>query len=990
MNTPGSPDITSFLVAVEWDLSNNSPQINLKNLSQGPNLAGVDYGFIIKSPSQTVIYAFPANTPTISGVWDTWTFYSQAPDPTLSPAPTDYTVAPWPRPFNQIEWSGAPYSIQLFARDSVGNNYDYTVEQSICRPAGNVSNSQSPYGVAKSTINIDCNSAQAYFENITNTSYQGESGTQESSILKILYPNDQTDVSPQPFIVTNFSTALVPITYDSDNYEYVLNMIYNYEFANESSVTIRYYGKARFQVRCNIDLCPLFCDVQRLIDKVEAGNCANLQEENEKLLLINAKLNLVLMAKFQPLCTADIPAMIEEIKAIGGFNCDCCTPSGIQPFNSANLGAYNFAIQTGCGDITGYPVINGNNITFVLSDKTYIFKMCTDVPTTAFTVTPSTQGCTRTYCLNVNMATLANDILATIQNNVDLVNLFNSIVNTGGSGAGNLIVDGRCIFNTAASCNFTWDFTSIPAGPSNAILTSVLVNGVAHVLNFAFNTGNLPALVTYLNGQGLGTFTTADLGAGEVLITSNANTANLGTMSYVIASVSNLAKFTSDCTGFVPLTANQVVQSIINYLCAIDDSEMVTSQAYEICYIDPNSLQKVIVTVTAGTPVNEMISTLLDRNCDTVDYIIGLGRVDCASIKAVFPATAQVMQLTDYFLGTKATQCAQINPVEAGIRMMQMGIYNAEYVAAFCALVQACNGGFICAPYTVFQLLVQDGSPADTIDIIVTFTHPAAIKNTIRYARVDNTSTPVYTTITDVLPGDSPYTISGVDDGQYIVTITPIYADGRTCGEVVLNTGFPTSGINAFSASFDGTDITIDYNAPDALPQVKVTINYPNGGTFSQIYDNDGMDITITPPAGVYGDYTIYMTPVYNENTGYFGQNTAPAIVTVTPPNNSTFVNNTTNVLAPISMVVTTSDSQVIIPFNVPSVAASGGVINFYLPPTQIATAVITFGTGTVGTAYFSIPAVYLGTVSSNQILFEGIDTIILNGVTITVIDPSP
>ncbi len=278
MVTPNSPDISNLNVCVQWDISGTSPKIVLTQQSTGPNLANVSYAFLIKSPSQTIINDGNLNMPTIVGLWTEWTFFSTNPDPTLSPPPTDYTVAPWPRPFNQIEWSGAPYSIEIMAKDSEGNEFSYVVTQEICRPAGNTNTSTNTYGKGNVTINLNCVNANAFFENITNTNYKGLAGTQQSSVLKVLYPDDETDTAPTPFIVNDFSNAIVPITYDSDNYEFVYNGIWLYEFANCSSVLIKYYTKRRFSVNCNIDLCPLVCEVERLIQQSETGNCANLQE----------------------------------------------------------------------------------------------------------------------------------------------------------------------------------------------------------------------------------------------------------------------------------------------------------------------------------------------------------------------------------------------------------------------------------------------------------------------------------------------------------------------------------------------------------------------------------------------------------------------------------------------------------------------------------------------------------------------------------------
>jgi len=514
-------------------------------------------------------------------------------------------------------------------------------------------------------------------------------------------------------------------------------------------------------------------------------------------------------------------------------------------------------------------------------------------------------------------------------------------------------------------------------------------------LNYTFNLSTLGVLQAYLNTLGLGTFVVTATGGGGVVITSAANTHNLSGMLYATNSTDRIAAFGSVCTGYSSLSANQIVQAIIDYLCGITDADIVTSQDYVACSVDPVSKQKVQTTVKAGTPQNQLISEILDGNCDTVDYMLGLNGVDCNSMKTLFQTNINLLQNTDNIYGTKGGECAGINPIELATRQFQLGAYNADFMAAFCALVAQCSGGYSCDPYTIFQVAVIDGSPSATkMDIVVTFSHPSSIKNTIRYARIDNTNTPVYTTIPNVLPGASPYTILNIDEGNYFVGITPIYADGRVCSEVSTTTGM-CSGINAFSAIINGSgNIVISYNAAVSVPKVKVVINYPNGGTASTIYTNTGANITITPPAGIYGDYYITMQPVCNEATGFFGVATAPVILNVTPPNNSSLTNNSTSVYTSVSLMAKISGGTNTI-FSVSSVAASGGVVSFYLPDGNYDSVVISYGTGSavaVGNAYLVSAS---GTISNtftanpNNILFSAGFTN-SGGIQIVIVAGSP
>lgn len=629
MNISNSPDISNLLVNVIWDISGKYPIISLENLSTGDNLANISYAFVIKSPSETYIYDGNLGQPDINGIWTNFTFYSNTPDPLLSPAPTNYIVAGWPRPFNQIEWSGAPYSITILAKDSLGNTFELEILQLICRPSGNVPTSITTYGKGDLRLQINCQNANAFFEDITNSSYKGLAGTLESSQLKVLYPDDETDAAPTPFIVNNFSTAIVPITYDSNNYEFVYNSVYLYDFGNNSFVRVKYYIKERFSVTCNIDLCPLVCEYEKLLQKAESGQCGDQAETTKKLLQINGKMNLAMVAKTQPLCGIDLPALIEEIKVLGGFQCDCCTPSGINSFNSANLGDYNFQIISGGGDINGTVGVTGNNIQFTLYDKNYIFKICDTAETSAFTVTPSTSGYTRTYCLNVNMVQFSADILGTIKSNLYLVNLFNSIVDFG-SQSTKLIVDGGCIFQSTSSCDYTYTVANVPNNTTYVLLTSIKVGNNTRAIYFAFNLTNLSALQTYLNSLGIGAAVVTNLGSNNVEISFATNTYDLGDLTYQITTTSYIAAFTKNCTGFLPIDASQVVQAIIYYLCNFDDADLVTSQIYTICYAVDNtggSPPSIVNTVDipAGTALNVFIAALLDRSCQSINYFASLG-----------------------------------------------------------------------------------------------------------------------------------------------------------------------------------------------------------------------------------------------------------------------------------------------------------------------------------------------------------------------------
>lgn len=703
----GSPDINVLDAQVTWDISGVNPVISLVNLSMGPGLSNVIWWILAASPSGTQIHDGSENQPDITGDW------------------TDEILTdPWPRPFGQIEWSGAPYSLQLFAKDSAGNIYSITKTIELCRPTGNVSTSKNFYAKASTYVLVKCEEAGIFFQNQTNTSYKGQQGIFITSTLRVIFPIDPTLTIPAPFQISNFNTALVPISYSSENYQFVAQQVYEYDMGDYVLARIKYQQIERFSVLCNIDLCPLACEIAKLVNDVETGNCADASEANRKLGIINSKFALVVMGKLEPLCGIDIVKLIDEIQQIGDFDCDCCNANtGIIPVTSSVIGGYNFSINPVCGDIAGNVSTVGNNITFNLQDKKYVFAIYPGSPqeTTAFSVVPNLTGCTKTYYLNIDVQQLAEDILNTIKSNAALVNLFNSIVQAGG-GSSQLIVDGQCIFSSTSTCDYTFGLSSIPASVTFALLTGIKIGSNNISLNFSFNQTNLPALQTYLNSIGYGSFTVVNNGSGNITITSSANPNDIQSLTYRISSTNFIAVQTRDCTGYIPITANEAVQAIINYVCNLNDAQVVTSVDYVITYLD-NTGAKQTVTVAAGSTLAELITELLAKQSETIDNIDGVAAVTCTSLKNIFATNNLAITANDFVFLTKGGGvCSKGNFLDLFNYMLQVGVSNATTKNLFCQFVTQCAQGLTCAPYNYFNVFVTTFDAACTQIVGIEYT----------------------------------------------------------------------------------------------------------------------------------------------------------------------------------------------------------------------------------------------------------------------------
>lgn len=693
-----SPDILFLDFSPTFDIAGTLPIVSVVNYSSGPNLAGCTFWFILYSPSQTLIHEGSAANPDITGSWSSFTISDS-----------------WPRPFNQIEFSGAAYSLTLYVKDSTGAIYSLTKTATICRPAGNTNLSKNPYGVAATFLKIKCEEARILFVDETNHSYRGLAGTRVTSVLRVVYPIDETGNIPDAFVATDFSSILVPITYSNDNYQYVQDTVYDYEFDDLVHIKIRYQSRSkngtaavRFAVLCNIDLCPLVCEVAKLIDSIEQGTCTDAEEAQRKLVLINPKLMLAQIGKQEPLCGIDVPTLIEDIKTIGGFTCNCCdAPTGIIPDTAAIVDGYSFSINSVCGDIQGTVTINGPNIIFNLQDKSYVFEVDTDSPQdiTAFTVLSETDGCTKTYKLQVDGNLLAEELLTIISLDANLVNLFNTIVINGSSGF-NLLVDGGCIFQSTSTCDYDLTMENIPVNTTFAILSNIKIGATNHGLSFAFNLTNLPALQTYLNGLGYGTFAVSNPSGQQVLVTSVANPNDIQVLSYKISGTTYSAGYVRDCTGYVQIDANEVVQNIINYLCNIDDSQVVTSQEYIINYVDEDGDEQ-STTVTAGSTLADLIVAIITANNENVTNIGSTASVSCVNLKAIFPESAIAITATDFIFATKGGgSCARVSYLDMFNFMLQQGLSNGTTKQYFCDFVTSCGAGLSCAPYNFLEPIV--------------------------------------------------------------------------------------------------------------------------------------------------------------------------------------------------------------------------------------------------------------------------------------------
>lgn len=184
-----------------------------------------------------------------------------------------------------------------------------------------------------------------------------------------------------------------------------------------------------------------------------------------------------------------------------------------------------------------------------------------------------------------------------------------------------------------------------------------------------------------------------------------------------------------------------------------------------------------------------------------------------------------------------------------------------------------------------------------SINLSITFNHPDAIANAVAYARIDNTINPVFVNVSPNIAGNGgTFRIaSNIPDGQYQVNITPIYADGRVCAPTVVITD-PCPTLISISAEVIAGNMVISYLAPSQAPKVRMTVNFPNGGSSVANYVNNGNNIVVALPPNLPGSYTVAGQSVCDESSGFYSAFSNLVTVVITSVNVSigNFVNGIT------------------------------------------------------------------------------------------------
>lgn len=159
-----------------------------------------------------------------------------------------------------------------------------------------------------------------------------------------------------------------------------------------------------------------------------------------------------------------------------------------------------------------------------------------------------------------------------------------------------------------------------------------------------------------------------------------------------------------------------------------------------------------------------------------------------------------------------------------------------------------------------------------SINLTISLNQTGATAHRVRYARIDNVVNLSWITVSpDII--NTPNLVSNIatniDNGQYRIGYQAIYSDFRQCDEQFTETP-ACPGLISITAYIDGTNLIVQYLAPSQVPKVRITINYPNGGSNVANYVNNGNNIVIALPSNLSGTYLISGQSVCDESSAFY------------------------------------------------------------------------------------------------------------------------
>ena len=743
------------------------------------------------------------------------------------------------------------YAIQGSIQDANGTVYSTpTIYVPICQPVGLTNTGFVP---GTFLIQADCVNNQLNVQD------------QTVYVLNNLTPfaNSQVWVG-----TLNYPTGTIaPVTFSGPSWQN--NVVYTGQYSIQATVTATYLMGTdtyelvtyltgnlpgsiyTFNVTCQNLISNLLCCINQVQQTAIAHCNDNLgKAANEQLKKITIPLLTGWIAEANGQDSSTQADLIQSI-----LNCNCGQSSLTQNQPSpVNPTIYSIVI-TGAGGTNVTSSQSGSTRSYVVSSNVYV--VAQGVPgDPGFTIqqVTTTPGVV-TYLITFNYAALAGEILTAIGGNPTLIAQLNALITATGLSLQGL--NGGCIINLS---NNSYSLTQAITGATT--IGYVIINGIIYMAPTNTFANNQVAVSTWLNSLALGTFVVVST-PSQISIMSSANPNVISTMSFTSPNV---------VVQFTPFNATlvQVLQAIINYVCALTSYQVQLGTTLSLCTF--NYAGQVFLTNYSGSQgaFNAGVASAI---CNIVNQIYALTTVTCTQLEAIFGLypNAVVNPGSDLVYGNVGGQCTAMSFAQLVMGIIATINSNATVKNAYCAISCAVPG--TCPDIANINIQLLSNTSIGIYGVTFTTPGPTASQTlTVKYRITGTSNFTVSTQALLVLPngnlsGSSPYVIQSLlPNTTYDIFVV------NNCGGLGFLKNITTPANTLYSGSYllDNNIYNICGDAPVTLYS---SVPFASGVT---MYTNNTLTTPVTgfnyiaPTSGATASQIFTINPT----TGIVGANT--------------------------------------------------------------------------------------------------------------------
>ncbi len=564
------------------------------------------------------------------------------------------------------------YKIICAIKDQDGTvYYTPTVYKKICEP-NNFSDGGYVPGMFQMTP--DCVNNSLTVKEISLLVYNNEKPTLITKSGILYYPTGT--INQVAFTGTPFTNNVIY----TGQYRITNNTVGRYDLQDLVYVDVTYFTNNVFDITCANRMSSLLCCIKEVQDTA-LKNCNNSKgiAANEKLREITPYLLSGLLAEIGG---QDSSTQADYIRKF--LNCNCGNTSIKQTDFSQNEltptdpSVYSIVIQGVGGTTVPSPTINGHTKTYnIASNNFQVVKGDTGDLGFDITVDTSVQYVTK-YKITINYDKFAGNILDAITINPVLLSQFNDLVDSSALNIDLSDLNGKCILDIS-SANYFISYLLSNGNPNtivNIVIGSTTYNAPANLF-----PRNAPAVTTWLNSLGLGTFMVGYNQQGHSAY-SNISSVNNSNPLVSVTYGSTAVPFQKTSHSLIA-----VLQAIIDYLCGMTALQVALGNNLTLCSFDYNG--SVINTSYVTTDSQGFFNTgVANTICNIVARINTLTGVTCDKIKAIFNdyPNASFNLGTDYFMSVVGGNCTKLSGKQAAMSFISAINAYSDVKSAFCAI----------------------------------------------------------------------------------------------------------------------------------------------------------------------------------------------------------------------------------------------------------------------------------------------------------------